>query len=595
MRKINKMLMVVAIASITVLSSCIKNEVAPEVTALRQAQLNMINAKIEMQTLLNEQQRIENLIDQSNADLQIVLDDLEEQRATADLQQQLAIINYNVTRYQALLQQQELVLQTAIDNLADYLASQGLNDAANFLSQYGSQMLSYTNTLSSIYSQEAFIAGLQASLAQADYALAAEIIQRDLDDQMADLAAMETALTSLEGVAENPAIAEAEKAALEEQIAGLIEANLLLDVDIAKLTNKKDSATAAVTNADDIIATMEGGNHSVDGLLNGLTNDETSKQDEITVKQDAITAKETEIADKTTDITAANAVLSNLNSVLSAFQVALAPYSSALTLAETAEASALSALNIAEANLTVAQNNLTADDGSDPAVTAALTTAVVDATTVRDDAQTVYGDAQTATAAALVNYNLANGDVTTAQTDVDNQQIIVDGLNGDLDTLNGDLDTLNDDLNTLNGELASIQADIAALQVDYDAAVANLTALMAAETVAIDALDVPTAAKAANTALKNQLQLVVNAIDAFLTSGTSLVAEIESLKDDIETKKIAINATEKSLADDVVDEAELTSQIAAEQQELVRLQGLRDGYLALANEYFALYTAAIGG
>jgi len=70
---------------------------------------------------------------------------------------------------------------------------------------------------------------------------------------------------------------------------------------------------------------------------------------------------------------------------------------------------------------------------------------------------------------------------------------------------------------------------------------------------------------------------------------------IEDLQNGIDAVKISINTNEYLLADDIIDENELTAIIAAETAELGVLVNLRDGYLAIADEYWALYLAAIGG
>ncbi|MDA1122305.1 MAG: hypothetical protein O2887_17770 [Bacteroidetes bacterium] len=72
MKNFNKILMAMLVATATLLTSCIDNKVAPEVTQLRAAQVAMANAKVSLQLLQNEAQRIANEYQEAINDLDVL-------------------------------------------------------------------------------------------------------------------------------------------------------------------------------------------------------------------------------------------------------------------------------------------------------------------------------------------------------------------------------------------------------------------------------------------------------------------------------------------------------------------------------------------
>lgn len=191
MKKIKFLIVIAFFAAITILSSCIENEVAPEVTALRNAQLELIQAKV---------------------DVQLAETEVDLERAKLELQQ-------------------------AIDDHARYLAENNLQEAADYLLAYSDYMDDYYNAREDVYEQEAYIAGLYAAFEQNDYELAREMIQRDLDDQTEMLAIMEDILATMEAVAGDPGTAAEEIATALALIQELENENIQIEVEMQKFEN----------------------------------------------------------------------------------------------------------------------------------------------------------------------------------------------------------------------------------------------------------------------------------------------------------------------------------------------------------------------
>jgi len=531
MKKVNKLLMVVALAAITMLSSCIKNEVAPEVKALREAQLAMITAKIEMQNLLNEQQRIENEIDQSNATLQVALDGIALQVATANLAVTLRDIDEALLQAEEAVQQAELDLQEAIDALALYLATNGLEEAADYLSDYSDFMGDYFDNLVEIYGQEASIAGLEAALAQADYVLAAEILQRDLDDDMSELAALEALLTALESAATDPTTVET---ALQNAIvanSALAEANAQLEVDAATYENE---TLAPAWNA---YYTVVGG-----ALYNGTLIGDGIIIEYMDAASDVI-AETANLAEYTAEDT-------QLTEELAAFEALLAT-NTANYEAKKALSDATEADELTKGLALVAASN---------AIDVALTDAGINGGDWADARFDNFIDAEFLVAAEA-DLTAAEADLSAAETDLAAAQILLSNAQDAIDTdagataatLAAEQATLGDE--PVPGPATGLYLDVETAQNDYDGdpTGANLTALNDANTALSAQLVVVDAAQSALDALNDPFDDATDLVNDANTAIGDANAAIATAEGDVASAQADFDASEAILADEADD------------------------------------------
>ncbi|MBA7540794.1 hypothetical protein ES705_33097 [subsurface metagenome] len=187
--------------------------------------------------------------------------------------------------------------------------------------------------------------------------------------------------------------------------------------------------------------------------------------------------------------------------------------------------------------------------------------------------------------------NVAAQSITaTAEGLVDGTQTWLDNANDDIEDNLDDIEDLNKDIDVAQTFLDLATATVADLQTTFDAI--DLVALRDVfETANKANADLQDAIDANNDIIVAQDQLW----DILFNHLDNIDLTIEGLQAEIDAVKISINDLEKALADNVIDENEATAIIAAETAELGVLVNLRDGYLAIADEYWALYLAAIGG
>ncbi|MEQ8575621.1 MAG: hypothetical protein RIB63_16255, partial [Fulvivirga sp.] len=182
MKRITKLLAFGLFAAMTTLTSCIDNEVAPEVTRLREAQASYVEAEARLTAVLALQEEIE-----------AAMDSVQLQRDIAALEVYLA--------------EQELLLEQAIDELAEYLAEHGLEKAQEYLDLYADAMGEVYDLNYDVLDQVALLQDY-TDLDQngTNYAQITERIQRDLDLEIAELALWEGILAEVEAAQDDPAV-----------------------------------------------------------------------------------------------------------------------------------------------------------------------------------------------------------------------------------------------------------------------------------------------------------------------------------------------------------------------------------------------------
>jgi hypothetical protein len=228
----------------------------------------LLQSKITLQNLQNDAQQIAN-------DYQLAINNLQVQEATSDLEVAITDNQTALQEAEEELAAAELELELALEALEKFLEEQGLLRALQYLASYKVEIGKYLTASGKVITQETLVAQLNTLTAQTNdpgagtgvggiddvitFALFTEIIQEELDDQLVDLAAQQAALVALKAVATDPATAEAQRDALQLQVAQLVESNLALAVGAAELANAKADATDAFEAAEDIITTMDGG------------------------------------------------------------------------------------------------------------------------------------------------------------------------------------------------------------------------------------------------------------------------------------------------------------------------------------------------
>lgn len=597
MKKVTRFAVCIMLAAVVGFSSCVKTEVSPEVTALRQTQVDKLKADIN-QILANTS--ITRVTERNNK-MVVTFDSLnkafllkqnnalyaftEAQRvmtlaeAQADLDARLKIIAQDLVRDLAnianqveiekrFMAQNQLATAQAVANYNKFIAMGNFQqNVTDLLGKYNNE----SAVLQQLYNDRVVlnqqIATGQLLLAAGTGPLTWDAVKAQLQVQLAEktaaLTAAEAALTSLQGVYDNPATLDATRTALSIQIKDLADQNAALDIQVQTATNTLNDANTAVTNANTVITNM--------GTIEAS----------IVTKNTAITAKNAAIVTATTALATANAGIaapttalalanSTLTSASSSFASAQSAYDLKLAAYNTANTTYTTALNDVAAKTVardIALNNWNADLTNtalqtiyDNAVTALATantaltaanTALTSANTARTAAQGVLTTATTARNTAQTNVTTAQGTLTTAQAAVVTAQT--------------NLTTLNNDKATLDTDLAILVANKANTQVAYDAAVANIAALRTTANTANNEKVKLVADEAANAAMQTALGNVYTLLG---TQYAAITAAIDAQKLIISNLKLDIAQLNEDIANNAIDKTAAEGQIVKLQAKL---------------------------
>ncbi len=443
MKKFTKMFVVGLIAASTIFTSCIDNEVAPEVTQLRAAQVAYVEAEARLKAAEAEAQEISNAFAEAMNALT-----LERERAELDLR--LAQIDAELIDAQAALEVARLALEQAIDDLEEYLAEHGLDQAARYLAEYSDAMDEVYDINDEILGQVAYIAGLQIALDNDDFERARQMIQRDLDRDEAELALWQEALVAAEAASEDPS-------SLSAQIAAAAG-------EISRLENEIVLAEAEADAYEQVVA--DAYNAWIMAIGGFSWNSQVFYDDPSEEFADA----QEDIIDYNEDIEDYNADIDFWNDQIAETEGYIATQESLLA-ARTPEAEAFRATAdalyedflAADADLTVADNNLAAANLTDDQALEDY----FDAVAARIDAEDDYFD-------ALADRNAAEQDLVDATADDDANRV----------TYEANLDAAETTLGTAEDDLDAAQADY-----DADPTQVNLDALNAARVDYENALD----------------------------------------------------------------------------------------------------------
>lgn len=253
MKYFNKTMAAAIIAGAMSLTSCVDNEVSPEVKEMREVQMAYLQAKADLEAARAEQQRIKNDYDEANYALML-------QSREASLALEIARVDQWVAEAIEDMKAAEIRVEKAIAAYEKYLAEQGLKDAEGYLESYKNAVATLNDLAEDRLSTKADIAIEEAVLASvnAPWEIQAEIQATKLARANSKLAAQEAALASLETVASEPEAYEEEASELNARITELTSLNEKLKVDEKKAKDAKAAAQALYTqDVKDLIAEYE--------------------------------------------------------------------------------------------------------------------------------------------------------------------------------------------------------------------------------------------------------------------------------------------------------------------------------------------------
>jgi hypothetical protein len=621
MKKFNRILMAVLFMSTTLMTSCIDDTVAPEVTALRQAQVDLLTAKAALQALQTDAQRIAN-------ELAEAMNAIDIQEATSNLEVTLAENAAAVVEAQTLLEENQLALQQAVDDLAEYLAEHGLDEAADYLADYSDEMDNYYGVLYDISDQEAYIAGLELLMGADDpnggpdditFALAAEILQRNLDSENAELAGLELVLTALEGVQADPTSVDAALTAAYVAVETLSNANAQLTVDIAQ--HEYDFVIPAYNayfrvvgggswngeiNYDGVIPTYEDAADEVISIQEDI-DEEEAENVVLQAEIDARTPFETELLD---DLTTAEALYTSTAAAYEAAMVARADagrnrdaiWNDVMNAVESVYPSdgitnTWLDLNEDEADATI---DLAAADAARDAAELAL----IPALAAYDDVATgyivldvAYGDALIAEGDAAIDLGVAeiayDADPTALTlTDLNAARTALATAEAASDDALAARDLLQDNLDDADDAVTDTRNDYDNAEFNFDLAEANLDNHIASNPD-VDFAAIVTASQEAWNLWYASLEVYSDAQDAETVAGV-LMASAEDVVDniydmlyDFSGVSSRIDRKEERIAENLVDIAEYLLDQADEQ---AIVDALETEYLTLDDDaVVALY------
>lgn len=362
MKNLSRISVIIFLVAMVGFSSCVKTEVSPEVTALRQSQVDKLKADIAA-ILSNTSYKN---IQARQLKMQIRFDSLNNafnlKQNEAQYLVTLEHFKNQIEIEKKFLAQNQLSTAQAVAAYNQFVAEG--NFSAN-VTLYLGNYTTATNELNALYTDrlnkvKAIATAqllLNAGTGPLTWDAQKAILQTQLTDKNADLTAAKAALTSLQGVYDNPATLDATKTALSIQIKDLNDQNAALDVQVQQATNTLNDANTAVTNATTVITNMG----TIETNITAKNAAIVTKNAEIVTASAGVATANAAVPPATTALATANANLASANSSLSAAQSA---YDTKLAAYNTAYTTWNNAVNDVAAKLvlqTIAQNNYTAD------------------------------------------------------------------------------------------------------------------------------------------------------------------------------------------------------------------------------------------
>jgi len=605
-----KFLAVCFLAAVVGLSSCVKNDVSPDVSALRKGQIAKLAADVDK--LNAEVTKI--LADAGLVDANTAAQELQNafntannafilQANEAELAVTLAKFEADVQAAQADLENQKLAYEQAVNAYNQYITIGVYADnVQEFLTGYQCATTTLTTMYGSRITKQTEIATAQLLLASSSASDVIPItitwdalkarLEADLAVEEAKLTANEAALAALELAYSNPADLQEQIDGLVADTAALAEENLGFDTEIQKIDNELVAPLA--TQAD----------------LNAVV-------DSMGVLTDALEAaiKDSTDSDWNTVLEDTTAWLADLQLPNSEWSLALSTYNSAkneLTNLETALEANAGAFDAATQNLLNGENllhekqaaidllnakgitgaQLTAAQAAYDAQYAICYTGATSLTQKLADQVAISGPLEALLPA--IESRLADAEDalfgptgTADEPEVDSPQGVVDQANQQIDHINGEIETLATAISDLNENIADYTEE-------YDAAVADLVDIDAQVSDLEDAKKEYTDPKSDNEIMMGQIGAVIGTLQAHINSIEGVEGAIALKKADVVKLENGIAALEEEIAMNVIGKAEaeslitkLEAQLAVIEEEIVTQEAIVASWKALLDEAIA--------
>lgn len=630
MKKFTKFLMA-GFLSAAVLTSCIDNTVSNGIEAIRQAQAALITAKAKVAEADAAYRNAEAQHEAANAayrnaEAQSILEDVE-QKDIAN-QEALIVLAVNAAEAEADLVAAEQDLEEALDALADYLATQGLEDAEDYLVDYRDAMDEVYDYAGDIADQNEYISELLKFMSAPSgktYELLKAEMERQLALRQGELAVAEEIRDQVVAVAGDASAAATLWAETEADIQTLSNEYYALDVDITAAGNVSTAAWEVVGNMQDVI-------DEYDELVEV---DLVDAEDELATAQQDLADAEEGKADTEADIAQLEAQLAPLTTELVAKFTASANFrNSALNGFQTITVAA-NALKVAiqqniPATITTRQTALntaittyetTVGETNQDAATyvtlndvdnglATLETFIdnpVDKgnTTDYESALALYAPVAALFAGGQTGYDLIDElgvyDPNTFVSDFEDAggvianmipQAFPTNLADDLLFWEGEIEDLTETVLEEEADVAAVEEEIAALDAANTAAVAGIAAAIDAAEAADDAVDALEDEQDVVDFEWGLLEDLASSLENFVENDVNV--EVETWESEVEAALVAVAEAQEDVDQVDRDVAYAAEILVREQAELTVLETELAAWQDLAAQYLALMNAAIG-
>ena len=594
MKILKRSVLLLSLGCMTVLTSCVDDEVSPEVDNLRQAQVNFLDAQAEFERARAANQNAQAALAQADAavreaDADFRAAEAEEKAAEARITAAEAEERFQ----ESILRLSELVNDNAQEILNNYTAAK--NDADGIRDNIEIEKADLAR-------YESFIP--QGSNAVVDYDKLIAAIEADIAEKEAEKEAKEEAIARLENIDTN---AEA----VEEEIEEINDSIAPLRSDLAAAELDKDQFEEETYNP---ITTLFSNARSFEISIPNLENDVATEEDKVATAEENVATAEENVQQAEERV---NSIEGQIAPFQAEFDTREAAYLTALAKAE----SLLDAWIQAKAAFEAAAVNNNPGDAAYDDAEKARDDAVVDFEDFTGLLQTgnsystdpnVIKDNNQLEINSLADSTSDYGKIIGPFTEIDNDPTFT-SLKSDLNTAESGLNTAETNLqreedNLIKAEdalifdqnrLANAQSNLQEIFTQFE--VANLTELKALRDDAIANLTEKDNTRNELDAKITELDNLKGVLEDYLDNGEPSVieTEIQNLKngtpgtpgiDDLDDD---IADLEADIVDEEINEQELQDLIARTQEKIDNLTLELEAQEALAENYLDDFYAAI--
>ena len=225
MKRITKTVALLLIGGSTFLSSCVSEDISPEVEELRQAQIGFLQAKAALELAKADHEAAQTALLQLEIEYQQAVMQAQIDGAIADIDAQIAAAQQRAA-------EAELALQKAIDDLANQVNE----TAQEYLALYQGTMAEANSKLQQIIELEGVIARYNANLDAQGNIIDFERVAVELNEQIAEdsiqIVALESAVERLQGLNTDVSDVEEELAQVENRLDEVMSARATLQMEM---------------------------------------------------------------------------------------------------------------------------------------------------------------------------------------------------------------------------------------------------------------------------------------------------------------------------------------------------------------------------